>query len=138
MSIFFVTNSDLLAAALTKAELVDTLEGDGPFTVFAPTDAAFNAIGINTDADLPDKATLTPLLTYHVFDGSVLAAAAITLDGQNVTMLSGDLMSIDVDSNKVILNDTKPREATVTTTNILCSNGVIHEINTVLDPNDAP
>lgn len=131
-------NFTLLAAALTKAELVDALEGDGPFTVFAPTDAAFNAIGINTAADLPDKDTLTQLLTYHVYDGSVLAAAAIALDGQNVTMLSGDLMSIDVVGNEVILNQGGGREAKVTLTDVLCSNGVIHVIDTVLDPTDAP
>lgn len=130
-------NFTLLAAALTKAELVDTLEGTGPFTVFAPTDTAFNAIGINTAADLPDKTTLTGLLTYHVYDGSVLAAAAIALDGNNVTMLSGDLMSIDVVSNQVILNQGGGREATVTSTDVLSSNGVIHVIDTVLDPADA-
>ena len=128
----------LLAAALAKAELVDTLEGTGPFTVFAPTDAAFNALGINTAADLPDKVTLTPLLTYHVYDGSVLAAAAIALDGSNVTMLSGDLMSIDVVSNEVILNQGGGREAKVTATDVLSSNGVIHVIDTVLNPADAP
>jgi uncharacterized surface protein with fasciclin (FAS1) repeats len=128
----------LLAAALTKAELVDALEGAGPFTVFAPTDTAFNAIGINTAADLPDKATLTPLLTYHVYDGSVLAAAAIALDGSDVTMLSGDAMSIDVVSNEVILNQGGGREAKVTLTDVLSSNGVIHVIDTVLDPADAP
>jgi uncharacterized surface protein with fasciclin (FAS1) repeats len=131
-------NFDLLAAALTKAELVDTLEGAGPFTVFAPTDAAFNAIGINTAADLPDKATLTPLLTYHVYDGSVLAADAIALDGQNVKMLSGGLMSINVVTNEVILNQGGGREAKVTSTDVLSSNGVIHIIDTVLDPTDAP
>jgi uncharacterized surface protein with fasciclin (FAS1) repeats len=118
--------------------LVDALEGAGPFTVFAPTDAAFNAIGINTAADLPDKTTLTSLLTYHVYDGSVLAAAAIALDGQNVTMLSGDSMSIDVVGGNVILNQGGGREATVTSTDVLCSNGVIHVIDTVLDPADAP
>jgi len=131
-------NFTLLAAALQKAELVDTLEGAGPFTVFAPTDDAFNAIGINTADDLPDKAALTPLLTYHVYDGSVLAAAAIDLDGQNVTMLSGDSMSIDVVGGNVILNQGGGREATVTSTDVLCSNGVIHVIDTVLDPADAP
>ena len=131
-------NFDLLAAALTKADLVDTLEGAGPFTVFAPTDAAFNALGINTAADLPDDPALSELLTYHVFDGSVLAAAAIALSGNNVTMLSTDLMSIDFDDPDLVLNQGGGREATVVTPNVLASNGVIHVIDTVLDPADAP
>jgi len=128
----------LLAAALTEADLVDTLEGTGPFTVFAPTDAAFNAIGIFSAADLPGEPALTDLLTYHVYDGSVLAAAAIALSGNNVTMLSGDLMSIDFDDPDLVLNQGGSREATVATPNVLASNGVIHVIDTVLNPADAP
>jgi len=128
----------LLAAALTEADLVDTLEGTGPFTVFAPTDAAFNAIGIFSAADLPDDPALTDLLTYHVYDGSVLATAAIALSGSNVPMLSGDLMSIDFDDPDLVLNQGGGREATVVTPNVLASNGVIHVIDTVLDPADAP
>jgi len=128
----------LLAAALTQANLVTTLEGTGPFTVFAPTDAAFNAIGINSAADLPAEPALTDLLTYHVYDGSVLAAAAIALSGNNVSMLSGDLMSIDFDDPDLVLNQGGSREATVVTPNVLASNGVIHVIDTVLNPADAP
>jgi len=128
----------LLAAALTKAGLVDTLESIGPFTVFAPTNAAFKEIGINTADDLPGEPALTDLLTYHVLNGSVLAAAAIQLSGSNVTMLSGDLMNIIFDDPTLVLNQGGVREATVATPNVLASNGVIHFIDTVLSLGDAP
>ena len=80
---------------------------------------------------------MSDTLLYHVFNGSVLEADAIALDGETVTMLNGDGMTITV-SGGVVLNSGKPQAATVTLTNILCSNGTIHVIDAVLDPADAP
>ena len=122
--------TELLNAA-TAEGLVSALKGDGPLTVFAPTDAAFAALAV-APADLRDT------LLYHVFNGSVLKDDAIALDGQTVSMLNGDDMTIDVVGGNVVLNAGKPQEATVTLTNILCSNGTIHVIDAVLDPADAP
>jgi uncharacterized surface protein with fasciclin (FAS1) repeats len=122
--------TELLNAA-TTAGLVGALKGDGPLTVFAPTNAAFAALP-GAPADLADT------LLYHVFDGSVLEADAIALDGQTVTMLNADGLTITVTPGGVVLNNGKPQAATVTATNILCSNGTIHVIDAVLDPADAP
>ena len=77
-------------------------------------------------------------LLYRVFDGSVLEADAIALDGKTATMLNGDGLTITVSGGSVVLNAGEPQEATITMTNILCSNGTIHVIDAVLDPNDAP
>jgi uncharacterized surface protein with fasciclin (FAS1) repeats len=130
-----------LITALVAAELDDDLAGPGPLTVFAPTDAAFALLGQATIDDLllpANQATLIDILTYHVFDGSVLEVDAIALDGTNVGMFNGALMSIDVVGGFVVLNQGGGREATVTITNQLASNGVIHVIDAVLDPADAP
>ena len=129
-----------LVAALTAAELVDTLDGPGPFTVFAPTDAAFALLPAGTVDTLllpENQGTLIDILTYHVFDGSVLAADAIALDGNSVTMFNGASMSITVDGDTLVLNQDGSREATVVLGNVLCSNGVIHVIDAVLNPDDA-
>lgn len=137
-------NFTTLVTALQAADLVGVLEGPGPFTVFAPTDDAFVDLealspGIVASLLLPaNKATLTDILTYHVFDGSVLSPAAIALDGQSVTMLNGGSMSIDVAASELILNLGGNRQATVTIKDVLCSNGVIHVIDAVLDPADSP
>ena len=128
-----------LVAALQAAGLDDDLVGPGPFTVFAPTDAAFDKLPAGTVDFLlqPENlATLTDILTYHVFDGSVLSPAALDLDGQSVTMLNGGSISLDVIGGQLILNSGGNREATVTVTDVLASNGVIHVIDTVLDPAD--
>jgi transforming growth factor-beta-induced protein len=128
-----------LVTAVTAAGLVDTLKSDGPLTVFAPTDDAFAKLPPGTIAALlADIPTLTNILTYHVYNGSVLAADAIALDGMTVDMFNGGGMNIDVVGGNVVLNWKGGREATVTITNVLCSNGTIHVIDTVLDPNDAP
>ena len=132
---------DTLVAAVTAADLVDELQGPGPLTVFAPTDDAFDLLPEGTLEDLllpANQGDLIDLLLYHVFDGSVLAADAIALDGMNVGMLNGADMSIDVVGGDVVLNFGGDREATVTITNVLCSNGTIHVIDAVLDPGDAP
>jgi uncharacterized surface protein with fasciclin (FAS1) repeats len=134
-------NFSTLVAALQAAELDDDLTGSGPFTVFAPTDDAFNRLPAGTVDFLlepANQATLIDVLLYHVYDGSVLSPAAITLDGQSVTMLNDGTMSIDLVGGELELNVGGNRPATVTITDVLCSNGVIHVIDAVLDPTDSP
>jgi transforming growth factor-beta-induced protein len=123
-----------LVAALQAAELVETLQGDGPFTVFAPTDDAFAALPAGTLESLllpENKQTLTDILLYHVVAGKVLAADVVGLDGQMVdTVLAGKQISIKVDMGSVYLNET----VKVIITDIVASNGVIHVIDAVLLP----
>ncbi len=118
-----------LATALTEAGLVDTLKGDGPFTVFAPTDEAFAALPAGTlDGLLADIPALTDVLLYHVVSGSVPAADVVTLD--SATTIQGADVSIAVVNGGVVLNDS----VNVTTTDVFASNGVIHIIDAVLLP----
>ena len=84
-----------------------------------------------------NKDTLVDILTYHVYSGSVLAADVIALDGSSVNMVNGGSVSIDVVGGNVVLNQGGSRAATVTTTDVVASNGVIHVIDTVLDPGDS-
>ncbi|MEC7064814.1 MAG: fasciclin domain-containing protein, partial [Candidatus Thermoplasmatota archaeon] len=120
---------DALVAALTHAGLVETLQGDGPFTVFAPTDAAFEAAGIDLSTFDNDEAnaTLADILLYHVLDGAV--DAANVSDGLVATMANGDNATFTVDNGTVMIND-----ATVTTADVAASNGIIHVIDKVLLP----
>ncbi len=120
---------DSLVAALTKANLVAALQADGPFTVFAPTDEAFTAAGINLDDFVTDEqiATLSDILLYHVYNGSV-AASAVT-DGLTVTMLNGDDATFTVADGAVSVGG-----ANVTTADVTASNGIIHVIDAVLMP----
>ncbi len=132
-------NFTTLVAALQNAGLEAALRGPGPFTVFAPTDAAFNAIPANILNGLlndPNKAALRDILKYHVFDGAVSANDAIALAGQSVAMFNGDLLSIDLAGADLVLNIAGVGTATVTTTDIPATNGIIHVVNAVLDPND--
>ncbi len=122
-------NFTTLVEAVQAAGLVETLRGEGPFTVFAPTDEAFAKLPADTlNALLQDKAQLTAVLTYHVVPGSLPAASVVkrdsieTVQGQSLTVTAGDA-GVKVD------------EATVTKTDILASNGVIHVIDTVVLPN---
>ena len=116
-----------LAAALQAAGLVDTLKGDGPFTVFAPTDAAFAKLPAGTlEALLADPARLQAVLTYHVVPGRVTAADVATLS--SATTVQGAPIAIDT-SMGVRVND-----AHVTQADVMTSNGVIHVIDTVLLP----
>jgi len=116
-----------LVAAVTSAGLGETLSGPGPFTVFAPTDAAFAKLPAGTvDALLKDIPQLTKILTYHVVAGKVLAADVVKLTSAKT--VEGGTLTIDT-SNGVKVND-----ATVTQTDILADNGVIHVIDTVLLP----
>ena len=119
-----------LAAALQAAGLVETLKGQGPFTVFAPTDAAFAKLPAGTVDDLlkpANKAKLVAILTYHVVPGKVMAAQAATLTSAK-TVNSASL-TIRARDGKVMIDN-----ATVTATDIAASNGVIHVIDTVLLP----
>ena len=118
-----------LAAALEAAGLVDTLKGEGPFTVFAPTDDAFAALPAGTvDALLADIPALTDILLYHVVSGEVLAADVVGLSA--APTVQGSDISIEVVDGKVILNG----NVEVVTTDVLASNGVIHVIDGVLLP----
>ncbi len=121
-----------LAAALGAADLVDALKGEGPFTVFAPTDEAFAKLPKGTVETLlkpENKAKLASILTYHVVSGSVMAKDVVKLTG--ATTLNGQQADIKVDGNKVTVDG-----ATVVTTDIACSNGVIHIIDAVILPAD--
>jgi len=116
-----------LATALTEAGLIETLKGEGPFTVFAPTDEAFAKIPEDQlNAILADKELLTSILTYHVVSGKVMAkdvgglTTAGTVQGQELTISTDDGVKIN--------------DATVVETDIESSNGVIHVIETVLVP----
>jgi uncharacterized surface protein with fasciclin (FAS1) repeats len=120
-----------LASLLTKAGLVMTLEGKGPFTVFAPTDAAFKKVPAATLAKLgKDKALLKQVLLYHVVSGKVPAATVVTLNGKSAKTVNGAPVKITVKGGKVYLNGSTQ----VTKTDIMASNGVIHVINKVLLP----
>jgi uncharacterized surface protein with fasciclin (FAS1) repeats len=118
-----------LVAALVKADLVSTLQGDGPFTVFAPTDQAFTDAGIDLGAFTTDAeiAALADILLYHVYAGAVNAADVT--DGLTVTMANGDEASFTVTDGTVMVGD-----ATVTAADVMASNGVIHVIDKVLMP----
>jgi transforming growth factor-beta-induced protein len=132
---------ETLVTALGAADLVETLKGDGPFTVFAPTDDAFDLLPEGTVAFLVDaanKALLTDILTYHVIDAEVLAAAARTLDGKYATMFNTKKVRINIMEGNLVLNSGGDRQATVVIEDIMASNGVIHVIDAVLDPDEAP
>jgi uncharacterized surface protein with fasciclin (FAS1) repeats len=118
-----------LAAAVTAAGLVETLQGAGPFTVFAPTDAAFAAIQSSVDTLLKpeSKAELTKILTYHVVSGKTMAADL--KDGQELTTVQGGKLKVSIAGGKVMIND-----ATVTTADVAASNGVVHVVDKVILP----
>ncbi len=118
-----------LVTAVEAAGLVDTLSGEGPFTVFAPTDEAFAALPEGTlDALLADTEALSDVLTYHVVAGDVKAADVVELD--SATTVQGEPIAITVEDGVVTLNGS----ATVTTTDVEASNGTIHVIDAVLTP----
>ena len=117
-----------LVVAIQKAGLVETLKGDGPFTVFAPTDAAFAKIPqAQLEAILGDKAMLTKILTYHVVAGKVMAADVKAGPAKSV---EGDSIMITIANGGVMVD-----KANVVKTDIAASNGVIHVIDSVMIPN---
>lgn len=120
-----------LATALTEAGLIDTLKGAGPFTVFAPTDAAFAKVPkADLDALLKDKAKLKAVLLYHVVPGKVAAADVLKLkDGTKVKTAGGSELTVGIKGKAV-----KVDAANVTKTDIAASNGIIHVIDSVIMP----
>ena len=133
-------NLTTLVSLVKKAGLVDTLSGPGPFTVFAPTNDAFNKIPSATlTAVGNDKATLTKVLTYHVVAGkldSAAIAAKIKAGGGTATLktVNGENLTASMDGSNLILTDAKGGKATVTTADVYQSNGVVHVIDSVLMP----
>jgi len=118
-----------LATALTAAGLIDTLKGEGPFTVLAPTDDAFAKIpAADLQALLADKDKLTAVLTYHVIAGNVPASVVTTL--HEAATVEGSMVTIATANGTVTLNGSSK----VTATDIQATNGVIHVIDTVLMP----
>ena len=121
-------NFTTLVAAVKAAGLVDTLKGAGPFTVFAPTDEAFAKLPSGTlDSLLKDPEKLRSILLYHVVSGKVLAAQVTKM--KTAKTLEGSPVTIHVSGSNVMVNN-----ANVSKTDIVCDNGVIHVIDTVLMP----
>ena len=126
-----------LIAAVEAAGLEDTLRGEGPFTVFAPTDDAFAALPDGTiETLLADPAgDLTDILTYHVVAGAVPAADVVALDGQQITTVNGAAITVGVaDDGSVTLTDAAGNDVAVVATDVQANNGVIHVIDAVLLP----
>ncbi len=123
----------VLVEAVQAAGLVETLSGPGPFTVFAPTDAAFAdalaTLGITKEELFADTANLKTILTYHVVAGQVMASDVMGMDGEDVPTVAGPTVKVKISGSTVMIND-----ATVTTADIAASNGVIHVIDKVLLP----
>lgn len=121
-----------LVAAVKAADLVDVLKGDGPFTVLAPTDEAFAKLPEGTVETLlkpENKEKLVAILKYHVIPGKALAKDVVKLDGKEVKTVQGSPVSISVEGGTVMVNKAK-----VLKTDILCTNGVIHVIDSVILP----
>lgn len=119
-----------LVAALQAAGLVDTLKGKGPYTVFAPTDEAFAKLPAGTVEDLlkpENKAKLTAILTYHVVPGKVMAAQVSKM--KSAKTVNGESLAISTNGGVVMVDNAKVIKA-----DILCSNGVIHVIDSVVLP----
>jgi uncharacterized surface protein with fasciclin (FAS1) repeats len=125
-----------LVAAVQAAGLEETLRGEGPFTVFAPTDAAFGALPAGTVDTLLEDPTgdLAAILTYHVVSGAVMAKDVVALDAKPVTTVNGATFTVDVEGDAVTLTDAAGATVAVTATDVQASNGVIHVIDAVLMP----
>lgn len=131
-----------LVAAVKAADLVNTLKGEGPFTIFAPTNSAFDALPEGTVAGLlkpENKGTLSKILTYHVVAGNFKAADVIAAIKKGrgkfaVKTVSGGTLIASIKDGNVILTDENGNNATVTATDLKASNGVIHVIDAVVMP----
>jgi uncharacterized surface protein with fasciclin (FAS1) repeats len=122
-----------LVTAVKAAALVETLQGDGPFTVFAPTNAAFEKLPSETLASLLDpanKEALTSVLTYHVVAGKVLSSDLT--NGQVIDTIQGGELTVEITDGKVYLVDAKGGKALVVQADVEGSNGVVHVIDSVL------
>lgn len=135
-------NLTTLVAAVKAAGLVDTLASPGPFTVFAPTNTAFDKLPDGTVGTLvkpENKGTLTKILTYHVVAGKLTAkdvAAAIKAGGGKATLttVAGEKLTARMTGNSIVLTDAKGGQSAVTTADVMQSNGVVHVIDSVLLP----
>ena len=124
-----------LVKAVTAAGLVDTLKGEGPFTVFAPTNDAFAKLPEGTLESLllpENKEQLASLLTYHVVSGEVMSSSL--QNGQVVTTVNGGTLTVELMDGKAYLVDAKGGKAMVTTADVKTSNGVVHIIDAVVMP----
>lgn len=136
-------NLTTLVAAVKAAGLVDTLSSKGPFTVFAPDDAAFGKLPAGTVATLvkpENKATLTKILTYHVVAGKydakkIIKAIKKGKGKATFKTVQGGTLTAMLDGSSVVLTDEKGGKSTVTTADVMQSNGVVHVIDTVVMPN---
>ncbi len=117
-------NLNVLVTAVDAAGLADFLAGEGPFTVFAPTDEAFGLLG---EIDLNDTDALTEILTYHVADGALMAADVVNMT--SIETLEGSSLTIEVTDEGAFVNG-----ARIVQTDVVCSNGVVHIIDAVLMP----
>jgi uncharacterized surface protein with fasciclin (FAS1) repeats len=125
---------DTLVTALQAAGLAETLQGEGPFTVFAPSDVAFAKLPTGTlDSLLEDPAALASVLTFHVVPGRIVAADIVRANGATPRTVNGGSLDVEVRGGKVYVNG-----AAVVTADVAASNGVIHVLDTVLLPAAAP
>jgi uncharacterized surface protein with fasciclin (FAS1) repeats len=132
-----------LVAAVTAAGLVETLQGNGPFTVFAPTDSAFAKLPAGTVETLvkpENKAALTKVLTYHVVAGNVTSTALVAMIRKGkgkavVTTLAGQKLTARLHGSSIMITDSRGRKAMVTAANLKARNGVVHVVNGVFLPN---
>ncbi|MCA9344817.1 fasciclin domain-containing protein [Candidatus Saccharibacteria bacterium] len=131
-----VATDDLstLVTAVTAADLADTLSGEGPYTVFAPTNAAFAKLGDTVDTLLKpeNKDQLAGILTYHVVAGNVMASDLS--DGQKIKTVNGEELTVKIANGNVYIVDAKGGEALVTTADVKADNGVVHIVDAVLLP----
>lgn len=135
-------NFSTLVAAVKAADLVGTLNSEGPFTVFAPTNEAFAKLPAGTVESLlkaENKATLSSVLTYHVVAGKFMAADVVKAIKDNkgkfvITTVNGEKLTAHIMDGKVMLQDAKGNSSTIILTDVAASNGVIHAIDTVVMP----
>lgn len=128
-----MTEVSTVVAAIKAADLVDTLKGPGPFTVFAPTNAAFDKLGKDKVAELlkpENKDKLKAILLYHVHSGDAVKAADVKT--MSLSTANGAPLMVKVDGSNVMINDAK-----VIKTDVMAKNGIIHWVDTVLVPKDA-
>lgn len=135
-------NFSTLVAAVKAADLVGTLNSEGPFTVFAPTNDAFAKLPKGTVESLlkaENKATLSSILTYHVVAGKFMAADVVKAIKDNngkfvITTVNGEKLTAHIMDGKVMLQDAKGNSSTIVLTDVAASNGVIHAIDSVVMP----
>mgnify|MGYP002396153125 CR=1 FL=1 len=135
-------NHTVLVRAIVEADLAGTLQGEGPFTVFAPTNAAFEKLPkgtLNKLLEEENKSQLQSILTYHVVSGKLDAAAVVAAikegkDKAVLTTVQGAKLTAMLDGKNVVLMDGSGNKATVTATDLKGSNGIVHVVDTVLMP----